>query len=169
MIHPLFSSEMDTHSANLVQMDSVPFPVISDASNQRHSSSSVQSPNMSMTQNNASTIMTFEKCSGLTIGSTSNYFLGSSNQPWNVAKPQTTTALVEDSEVYRKTPTIKEMLESRILISPAFQELVAQSFGSRWAEVFVMLGVSRILVEKLYEDNFNKGGTKEVSDESRKS
>jgi hypothetical protein len=40
---------------------------------------------------------------------------------------------------------------------------VAQSFGYRWAEVSVLLGISRILVEKLYEDNFNKGGTKEVS------
>jgi len=64
--------------------------------------------------------------------------------------------------VFRRSPTISKMMASREKISPAFLDKISESFGSRWRALTVLLEIDQIFVERMWEDNFTNGGTKEV-------
>lgn len=144
----------------MIQSDSVPFTrgvVVPNYNLQELTQS------MRVNQMNSSSVISFENCSGITIGS--NFFINASTLPAPAVTNANSFSLdMDETEIYRKTPTIKEMLESKEPMSSAFQELVAQSLGTRWEEISVLLGISEIIVENLYEDNFKKGGIKEVNE-----
>ena len=116
--------------------------------------------NMLLSQSNTSSMMTFNGCNGITLGTVVNVGW-SPGRSSIVNKPVKTVAKLDES-VYRKTPTIKEMLESNEPISPAFLDCVSANFGARWKEITILLKINQLFVERMYEDYFDKGGIKEV-------
>jgi len=116
--------------------------------------------NMMLSQRNVSSMMTFNGCNGITLGTVVN--VGWSPGRSRAANRTLRTVAKEDESVYRKTPTIKLMLESTDTISLAFLDCVAEYFGNRWREVTILLDINKLFVDRMYEDFFDKGGTKEV-------
>lgn len=115
-------------------------------------------------QTNTSAIVTFEKCTGITLGTVINVGwtpgmgAGANGGDW-----PTTDAVVKAEEKIGKTPTIKKMMDSTETISSAFLDVVSGNFGSRWRDVTILLNINRLFVDRMYEDHFERGGTKEVN------
>lgn len=109
-------------------------------------------------QTNSSSVVTFEKCNGITLGTVIN-----------VGFPMGTSRAVEkhknhDRDPFKKTPTIKEMLECHKPISDGFMDIISENFGGKWREATVVLGIKKLDVDRMYEDYFHtKGGTKAVT------
>lgn len=108
-------------------------------------------------QSNSSTFMTFNDCSGLTFGSVINIV------SQNKQKQISNLGEVNDESAYLKTPTIKEMLQSSDTISTAILDHICGNFGSRWREITVLLKINQLFVDRMHEDYFIFGGTKEVN------
>lgn len=68
-----------------------------------------------------------------------------------------------EKEVYRKTPTIKIMMESTEAVRPDFLDLVASNLGKRWKVFAYHLEKNPMFMERMEADLFDRGGTKEVS------
>lgn len=117
--------------------------------------------NMLLRQSNTSSTMTFNGCNGITLGTIVNVGWSPGNSSI-ASKPVKTVAKIDES-VYRKTPTIKAMLESNEPITDAYLDCVSANFGSRWKEITILLEINQLIVERMYEDYFEKGGTKEVN------
>jgi len=116
--------------------------------------------NMMLSQRNVSSMMTFNGCNGITLGTVVN--VGWSPGRLRAANRTVKALAKEDESVYRKTPTIKVMLESTDPITLAFLDCVSEYFGSRYREVTILLDINKLFVDRMYEDFFDKGGTKEV-------
>lgn len=108
-----------------------------------------------------SNVMTFNQCSGINLGTTVH--IGWSPGSSGAVARQSNSLARKDETVYQKTPTIKAMLESKELISTAFLDYISGYFGSRWREITILLEINQLFCDRMYEDNFDKGGTKEVS------
>lgn len=72
--------------------------------------------------------------------------------------------LHDEKNVYKKTPTIKEMMNSPERLSSGFLDHICKYFGERWRDVTLLLDIDQLYVERIKEDEliFKKGGTKEV-------
>lgn len=113
--------------------------------------------NNTVLTNNSAHVTTFNNCNGLTFG-------GVYNIGWSPGSSKQTKAVAKlDESVYRKTPTIKEMLESNEPLSAAYLDCVSANFGLRWREITILLEINQLFVDRMYEDNFEKGGVKEVN------
>lgn len=113
-------------------------------------------------QTNSQAIFKFDNCKGITLGSVFNMGWSQGNTS-NVAEPNISNQVRSRESVYKKTPTIKEMLESTEPISTAFLDIVAGNFGLRWKEVTILLQINQLTVDRKYADYFERGGTKEVN------
>lgn len=116
--------------------------------------------NMVVRQSSSTVNYEINNSSGFTIGSVFKFGLpASATAPLTVA---TVPAEKSDEHVYKKTPTIKQMMESRDPLLSAFLDNIAGNFGSRWREITILLGVDQYYVDRMHEDYFQKGGTQEV-------
>jgi hypothetical protein len=124
---------------------------------------------LSRVSNNASTI-TLNGCKEILIGNSTNVMVGWSPGNFNAVaeqKPNSAlTKLHDDESVYRKTPTIKKMMESNEAIENTFLDYVCRNLGFRWREMTVQLRINQLFVDQMYIDNFDKGGIKEVNSRS---
>lgn len=70
----------------------------------------------------------------------------------------------DEKDVYKKTPSIKEMMNCSDKLSTGFLDHICKHFGDRWRDVTVLLDIDQLHVERIKEDElfFKKGGTKEV-------
>lgn len=115
-------------------------------------------------QTNTSAILTFKECTGITLGTFINVgWTPGMGAGGNVADWPAKDAVVKAEEKIGKTPTIKKMMDSTETISSAFLDVVSGNFGSRWRDVTILLNISHLFVDRMYEDHFERGGTKEVS------
>lgn len=112
-------------------------------------------------QTNSSSVIKFDNCKNITLGSVFNvgWLPGTGGI---VAEPNISNVARSKEALYRKTPTIKQMLESTDLISSAFLDIVAGNFGAKWKDVTILLQINQLFVERMYEDYNDRGGTKEV-------
>lgn len=111
-------------------------------------------------QTNSSSVIRFDNCNGVTLGSIFNF--GFPNRNNVVAQPNIGTVEKYKEEPYGKTPTIKEMMKSTELISPAFLDILSGLFGARWKEAMILLQINQLFVERMIEDYSERGGVKEV-------
>lgn len=116
--------------------------------------------NMLMAQTNTSTVvtqnvMTFNNSSGINFGTVVHigWSPGSSNKNAKANGP----AAKPDETVYKKTPTIKAMLESKDPISIPLLEYISGQFGFRWRDITILLEISQLFVDRMHEDHFGKG------------
>lgn len=112
-------------------------------------------------QTNSQAVFKFENCKGITLGSVFNMGWGQGNNGV-IAEPNISNQVRTRESIYKKTPTIKEMLESTEPISTTFLDIVAGNFGLRWKEVTILLQINQLKVDRKYADFFERGGTKEV-------
>lgn len=116
-------------------------------------------------QTNSAAVLNFEKCSGITLGTVIN--VGWSPGSSALVPAAGNATVKEDESAYKKTPTIKTMMETEKAISTAFLDNVSGNFGTRWREVAVLLEINPLFVDRMYEDYYNKDGTKEVTFQSK--
>lgn len=116
---------------------------------------------LNSTTMNASTT-TFNGCNKIHIGTTINIGRQPSSSV-SIAnnKPNQAVECIDES-VYKKTPTIKKLLASTEPITPAFLDNVSENFGKRWREITIYLKINQLFVDRMIEDYYDKGGTKEV-------
>lgn len=116
--------------------------------------------NMVVRQSNSTVNYEINNSSGFTIGSVFKFGLpASATTPLTVG---TVPAEKSDEHVYKKTPTIKQMMESRDPLLSSFLDNIAGHFGARWREITILLGIDQYYVDRMHEDYFQKGGTQEV-------
>lgn len=132
--------------------------------NEEHSVTTVNN-NMLTAQTNSSTVttsnvMNFNKCNGINVG-TVVHIGWSPGCSKAAAKPKNSVVPIDET-VYKKTPTIKAMLESKDPISPGFLDEVSGNFGFRWREITILLEISQLFVDRMYEDYNERGGKREV-------
>lgn len=122
----------------------------------------VTNNNMLVSNQSSSTNLTFEKCSGITLGNQITIDMSRNEvASWN--KNGTVKAIdAEDESFITKTPTISKMLKSIEAIPVEFLDCVSKNLGHRWREVPVLLNIDSLFVQLQYEDHFDKGGIKEV-------
>ena len=111
-------------------------------------------------QTNSSSVIRFDNCNGVTLGSIFNIGFPTRNNV--VAQPNIGTIEKFKEEPYGKTPTIKEMMKCTELISPAFLDILSGLFGARWKEAMILLQINQLFVERMIEDYSERGGVKEV-------
>lgn len=151
------ASQISTESSEIVRSPQIG-EMIEQSPRLNRSLSQTVNNNMMLNQSNSSTVMTFNECSGLTFGSVIN--IVSQNKQKQVSQPRE----MNDESVYMKTPTIKEMLQCSDSISTAgFLDHICGNFGTRWRGITVLLKINQLFVDRMYEDYFILGGTKEVS------
>ena len=118
--------------------------------------------NMLVSNQSLSTNLTFERCSGITLGNQITIDMSTNAlAPWN----KNGTAKIidpEDESFITKTPTIAKMLKSIEPIPVEFLDCVSKNLGHRWREIPMLLNVDSLFVQLQYEDHFDKGGIKEV-------
>ena len=68
-----------------------------------------------------------------------------------------------DEAIYKKTPTIKAMMESKEPLTNHFLYFLSENFGNRWREVIMVLQVDQLYVHRMYKDYSDKAGTREVN------
>lgn len=112
-------------------------------------------------QTNTSAVFKFDNCRGINLGSVFNVGWSPGNAGI-VAEPNKSSVARSKEALYKKTPTIKAMLESSDPISLGFLDIVSGNFGARWKEVTILLQINQLFVERMYEDYNDKGGCKEV-------
>lgn len=116
--------------------------------------------NMVLRQSSSTVNYEINNSSGFTIGSVFKFGLpASATAPLTVA---TIPAEKSDEHVYKKTPTIKQMMESKDPLLSSFLDNIAGHFGARWREITILLGIDQYYVDRMHEDYFQKGGTQEV-------
>ncbi|CRL02395.1 CLUMA_CG015242, isoform A, partial [Clunio marinus] len=111
-------------------------------------------------QNNSTAVINIENCNGIHFGMIMN--VGFNRTPDNVDKQMKPLNVGDEQNIYMKTPTIKEMMESKEPLSPIFLNIVSEEFGSRWREFLILLQIDTLFVDRMREDHFDKGGTSEV-------
>lgn len=74
----------------------------------------------------------------------------------------------EDESGYKKTPTIAAMMTSKDRLYDGYLDYICGKFGHRWRDLTFFLGIDQLFVERMKEDYFTKGGTKEVCEENHK-
>ncbi|CAO1403085.1 unnamed protein product [Diamesa tonsa] len=125
-------------------------------------SSAVTNHNMLVSNQSLSTNLTFERCSGITLGNQITIDMSRNEiAPWN-KNGTVKTIDAEDESYITKTPTISKMLKSIQPIPVEFLDCVSKNLGHRWREVPVLLNIDSLFVQLQYEDHFDKGGIKEV-------
>lgn len=72
----------------------------------------------------------------------------------------------EDETGYRKTPTIAAMMRSKDRIYDGYLDYICGKFGHRWRDLTIFLGIDQLFVDRMKEDYFAKGGTKEVCEKN---
>lgn len=125
-------------------------------------SGAVTNNNMLIANQTLSTNLTFDRCSGITLGN--QITIGMSRNeiaPWQKNGTMKTID-PEDESFITKTPTISKMLKSTESIPVEFLDCVSKNLGHRWREVPVLLNIDSLFVQLQYEDHFDKGGIKEV-------
>lgn len=75
---------------------------------------------------------------------------------------QQLTTKCEDETGYKKTPTIAKMMRSKDRLYDGYLDYICGKFGHRWRDLTILLGIDQLFVERMKEDYFVKGGTKEV-------
>lgn len=71
--------------------------------------------------------------------------------------------IAHTSRFFKKTTTICAMLKSTEPLSAKYLDIFAESFGKRWEQVPILLKINDLEVERMKVDYFNKGGSREVS------
>lgn len=162
---------MADNSNNLLEQDAVPTTSqVARRSPDNEIIESISTPtgNNSMVlsnQTNTGAVLTFEKCSGITLGTVINmgWAPGMANgNKWSMESPSKAPVVKAEDKI-GKTPTIKKMMDSDEQLSPAFLDMVSGNFGSRWRDFTILLNIDYLFVDRMYEDHFGHGGTKEVS------
>jgi hypothetical protein len=115
---------------------------------------------MVASQTNSSSILRFDNCRNVTLGNVFNVggWMGNAG----VVARSDMVPLKGKEPPYSKTPTVKAMMESSDPITPAFLDILSGYFGARWKEVTILLQINQLFVERMFEDNNERGGTKEV-------
>ena len=172
-----FLNIMTEKNSNHIELDANPFKVDSDdkkLSSQlalieensleifpnHNNASNIVSNNMLVNNQNASsTNITFDRCNEITLGNIVN-----------VALPQWPTAIntvsgipseIEDSIIYKKTPTIKAMMESTQKLNDKYLDIFCIKLGHKFQSLSVHLKIDEIDVQQAMEDN-KQYGTCEV-------
>ncbi|KAG5681918.1 hypothetical protein PVAND_011322 [Polypedilum vanderplanki] len=110
-------------------------------------------------QSNSATNLIFENSRNISIGNTINV-------GWNPVVANNAGSLVranqntqiEESFIYRKkTPTISEMMKSKQPLNEKYLDMFCDNFGSRYRSVAVLLNVSDLFFQRMYEDHFQRG------------
>lgn len=162
---------MKTDSEKLIEKDAASMPARSteltnyNSRNEIVDISPTQNNNMVVAnQTNTQAVVTFENCNNITLGTVFNvgYSPGNSNLSFQESTGGYAPNMQED-RAYKKTPTIKEMMRCNDPISDAFLEYVSGNFGSKWKDFTIFLGINQLYVERMYEDYYERFGTKEVS------
>jgi len=164
---------MSNDKQKLLEKDAVPVSAeMSSAIAQRTNSDVFASSNNQMSslatnmivgsQNNTATVYNFDGCNGITLGSVINvgWSPGAGSQRRNQGAVQ---KVLDEDSAYLKTPNIKKMMESTEMLTPLFLDIVSSNLGSGWKQVMVHLKINQLFVERMYLDNFEKGGIKEVT------
>lgn len=147
-------------SESSFEKDAVPIPKTAAVSAKLPVSERV-SNNLSLSQTNSATSYTFNGCNGITLGSVFQVGSLAPARSTVVSTPKRASPKFDES-VYKKTPTIKAMMESSEPISTAFLNFISSNFGSRWREITILLEINQLFVDRMYEDYFYSEGTKEV-------
>lgn len=121
------------------------------------------------TENQNALMMTFNGCQGISIGNSTSVNLGwspgmgASNFVVADRTPRSALARNHDDEsIYRKTPTIKKMMENDKPIPDTLLDNVCANLGFRWREVTVQLHINELFVDQMYIDHFDRFGIREV-------
>lgn len=152
-------------------VDSVPFEMNEMVYGQlvRSQSSSTASIDRNLivqNQNISSMTYSIENSTGVHIGTMVNIDL---QIPQNINNQRTlqTSEQVRQDEIktYKKTPTVKMMMECKDRLSDGFLDHICKHFGERWKDVTFFLDIDPTLVGLFNADDKNSGcgSTKEVS------
>lgn len=159
---------MSDKENELLECDALPVDelriVNCDASQVANISNSVTNNNMLVSaQSNTAANFTFEGCNGVTIGNVMTLF----NPGWSPGSSSSSAVArtnqdVADESIYKRTPTINEMMRSEQPLNDKYLDIFCQNFGEKWQAVPVLLGINDLFVERMREDYFNNHGTGEV-------
>ena len=112
----------------------------------------------------SSSSLVFTGCRDFTVGSV--FHIGGAVARPGCSRPgpdQRLNVQRTESDIYRKTPTIKAMLESTERIPDLFLNQLSENFGDRWRELLVtVLHVDELFIGRMKEDHFGSSGTSEV-------
>lgn len=124
--------------------------------------------NMVFQQRNATANFTINNSSGISFGTlieiSGNQMEHQAPHGNNFQPPARhgPNRLAIERTIYRKTPTIKAMMESEDVAGPSFLDLVAGNLGRRWKDFTVLIEPNIMFTERMEVDYFDRGGTKEV-------
>lgn len=110
-------------------------------------------------QNTTSTNITFQDCENITLG---NFIsVGLSRRTPTVNTVAEIPPGVEESIVYKKTPTIKAMMESNQRLNDKYLDIFCAKLGHKFQSLSVHLMIDELDVQQAFEDH-KQYGTVEV-------
>lgn len=109
-------------------------------------------------QSTSSTNISFNECNGITLG---NFVTVLGHPQWPQAINATADVPQEESLIYRKTPTIKAMMESDQRLNDKYLDIFCVKLGHKYQSVSVHLRIDDLDVQQAIEDH-KQYGTAEV-------
>jgi len=110
-------------------------------------------------QNASSTNIRFNRCNEITLGNIVNVALP--QWPRVINTVSDVSSEIEDSIIYKKTPTIKAMMESTQRLNDKYLDIFCIKLGHKFQSLSVYLKIDEIDVQQAMEDN-KQYGTCEV-------
>lgn len=94
---------------------------------------------------------------GIHIGNNYVYNLSTclpqpANQPQlTISKPE------EEAKIYKKTRSVAELKKSIEHLNEEYLDIFSRNFGDRYKEVFILLEIDSLFVDRMYVDHFQNG------------
>lgn len=110
-------------------------------------------------QHASSTNVTFNRCNEITLGNIVNVALP--QWPRTISTISDVSSEIDDSIIYRKTPTVKAMMESTQKLNDKYLDIFCIKLGHKFQSLSVHLKIDEIDVHQAMEDN-RQYGTCEV-------
>lgn len=72
--------------------------------------------------------------------------------------------IAEEAKVYRKTRSVAELMRSTEPLSEPYLDIFSENFGDRYLQLPILLQIDDLFVQRMKEDYFHSGQSREVSE-----